>query len=125
MIRTFALLFAFVAVLGAAGYAQNMRGVGASNLKNARAAAGQVNPDGTIATGSNFSVVHRGTGSYELTFSERYFVKGCPIVMVIPVSSKNTYFVQQPRCNVYDVYFYNLQGKLSDTLYNVIAVASE
>lgn len=125
MIRTSALVLAFMVVLGAVGYAQNMRGFGASNVKVPRAAAGMVNADGSVAQGSHFTVVHVGTGDYEITFNERYFVSGCPILTLTGVSTRNTYSVQPRRCNVYEVYFYGSNGRLADSTFDLIAVASE
>lgn len=125
MIRTFALAVALVGVFGAIGYAQNMHRFEALNVKNPRAAAGQVNLDGSIAQGSHFSVLHLGTGEYELTFDERYFSSGCPILTISGVNTANVYRIYPKRCNVDYVYFNLPGGKFEDTNFNLIAVASE
>jgi|SRR5579862_350900 len=125
MIRTFVLGVALVVAFGAFGYAQNMRRFDAVSVKNPRAAAGQVNSDGSIAQGNHFSVVHLETGEYELTFNERYFSNGCPILTISGVSTANTYRMYLRRCNVYDAYFFGPTGHLADTEFNLIAVASE
>lgn len=125
MIRTSALVFTFLAALAAIGYAQSMRGYQGMAFKNPRALGGQVNADGTVAQGSHFSVVHVGTGQYEVTFSERYFPSGCPIPTISGVNTINSYRLYRKLCNVYDVDFVGANGHFVDTEFNLIAVASE
>ena len=126
MIRTFALVFGLGAGLGAISYAHNLRGSEAMNFKNPRTLAGQVNADGSVSRGTHFTVVHRGTGNYELTFDEGYFANGCPVLTVTPLNSINTTFsVSQVRCNLYDAYFESAKGILTDTEFNLIAVAAK
>jgi hypothetical protein len=45
-----------------------------------RAIAGAVNSDGTVARGTGFTAERLSTGTYQITFSDRQFLRGCPIV---------------------------------------------
>lgn len=125
MFRTFALVVALVAAFGAFGYAQNLHGYQALNVKNPRAAAGQVNADGTIAQGTHFTVRYIQKGEYELTFNERYFSGGCPILTISGISTANTDVIYPKLCNVYDVYFFDANKHIADTEFDLVAVAAQ
>jgi hypothetical protein len=125
MFRTLILSIALVAGFGAIGYAQNMRGFQMLSYKAPRMLGGQVNSDGTIAQGSHFTVVHVGTGQYEITLNERFFPMGCPILTLNGISTIAAAHLFLQRCNVYDVEFVGPNNKFVDTEFNLIAVASE
>jgi|SRR5579862_1523838 len=125
MFRTFALVVGLVAAFGAFGYAQNLRGYQALNVKNPRAAAGQVNSDGTVAQGTHFTVTRINTGNYEIIFNERYFDNGCPMLTVAPIEKANSFMVIQSRCRVWYANFSEPGGGRADTSFSLIAVAAQ
>jgi len=45
---------------------------------------GIVAADGSIITGSGFSVSHDGTGEYTIDVPGGYFTNGCPVIFVTP-----------------------------------------
>ena len=125
MIRTFALVFTLIAIFGAIGYAQNLRGLEPLTFRNPRVLAGQVNADGSVKFGAHFSDIHSSKGVYEIDFDETYFRNGCPILTVTGIDAGNvTSGVFQGRCRIYDAYFRGAAG-LVDTAFNLIAMAAE
>jgi hypothetical protein len=125
MIRTFALAIALISALGAVAYAQNMRGFAQNAFKNPRTLGGQVNADGSVAQGSHFTVVHIGTGKYEVDFDERYFATGCPILTVTPVNALAiSGRVSVVRCRAYYAYFSENDNRFDDTAFDLVAVAA-
>lgn len=129
MIRTFALLVAFVAAFGTIGLAQNMRYFGAANVRNPRVLAGQVNGNGTVARGSHFTSQLVSTGVYQVTFDPGYFRNGCPMLTVSNFSNGPAQVVNevyQDKCSgTYTVHFYTAAGQHFNQAFTFVAASTE
>jgi len=66
--------------------------------KNNKHKGGIVASDGSIVTGTGFSVSHDGTGKYTIDVPPGFFTSTCPVILVTPAG----YTSEFPIVNDYD-----------------------
>jgi hypothetical protein len=73
------LIFA-VGMVASASAASIFRSGGPAGVDN-RVIAGAVNADGSVVSGSGFTAEELSAGQYQITFTDKEFLRGCPIVV--------------------------------------------